>query len=264
MKNRICLIMLSILITSCEKVIDLDYKSNQSAIIIEGNISNEPGPYFVKITKSISLQETGAYPTIDNAIVNIVDDAGNSETLIPQGNGIYTTSSLVGVEGRTYTLTVNAENKTYTAKSTMPLQVPFDSIQIEKDDFGGEIEYNLIPKYLDPVENGNNYRFVLNVNNKLVKQHLIQNDEVKNGFVNTFKLEINDNDLDLKAGDLISIEMQSIDKNVALFYSALVLMADNGPGGGATPANPPTNITGNDALGIFSAYTTQTKTAIIQ
>ncbi|GHT36688.1 hypothetical protein FACS189435_0160 [Bacteroidia bacterium] len=262
MKNILSIIVIALLFASCEEVIDLDYKNNQSKIIIEGNITNEAGPYFVKITKSIGLADTESYPTVDNAVVTISDDAGNSEILIPQENGVYSTSALIGVEGRTYTLTVEAENQTYTAQSTMPQQVPFDSIRVEEVTLGGETEYNLVPVYKDPIEKGNNYRFVLSVNNKLIKQHLVLNDNIKNGSENTLKLEINDDNLKLKPDDFISIEMQCIDKNVSLFYTTLALMGDSGPGGGTTPNNPPNNIS-NGALGVFSAHTVETKNVTI-
>lgn len=258
MKNYIGIIFIALLATGCEKKVDLKYKDNQSRIVIEGNITNEPGPYFVKITRSIRLPETGSYPTINNATVTISDDAGNSETLIPQENGIYRTTALIGTEGRTYTLTVNAEDKVYAAQSTMPQRVPFDSIKVEKVLVTGETEYHLIPVYNDPVAKGNNYRFVLSVNNNLINQHFVQNDEVKNGVVNTFRLEINDDDLELKRGDSISIQMQCIGKKVALYYTTLALISDSGPGGGTTPNNPPTNIS-NGALGIFSAHTVETR-----
>lgn len=256
MKNRISILLIALLFASCEKVVDLDYKGNQSRIIIEGNITNEPGPYYVKITKSIGLTETGSYPTIDNATVTVGDDAGNNEPLTPLGKGMYRTNTLVGTEGRTYTLTVQAESQAYTAQSTMPQQVAFDSIKIETDIITGETEYSIIPVYADPLPKGNHYRFVLWINNKLVNQHLVQNDEVKNGVTNASRLEINDNDVEFNPGDSIAIQMQCIDKKVASYYTTLALMGDSGPGGGVTPNNPPGNIS-NGALGIFSAHTIQ-------
>ncbi|HEX5151638.1 MAG TPA: DUF4249 family protein [Parafilimonas sp.] len=262
MKNIFSITFIALLFTSCEKVIDVDYKDNQSKIIIEGNITNETGPYFVKITRSIPLEEAGTYPAINDAVVTISDDAGNSETLTPQGNGMYNTNTLKGVEGRTYTLTVQTENQTCTAQSTMPQRVPFDSIKVEPIVVFGDTEYNLIPVYYDPIEKGNNYRFVLSVNDTLINQHFMQNDDIKNGAVNTFRLEINDEDLKLKPGDFVSVTMQCIDKNVASYYTALVQMADSGPGGGTTPNNPPNNIS-NGALGVFSAHTTETRIVTI-
>jgi len=264
MKNILSVpIVILLLFTGCEKVIDLDYKDNRSRIIIQGNITNEAGPYFVKITRSVNLTDTEDYPTIDDAVVTISDDAGNNEILTPLGDGIYKASTLVGVEGRTYSLTVNAEGEVYAAQSTMPYRVPFDSIKVEEVTMVGDKEYNLIPVYTDPSEKGNNYRFVLSVNNKLVNMHLVLNDEIKNGLVNTLKLEINDDDLELKPEDFISIEMQCIDKKVSQFYTTLALIADTGPGGGTTPNNPPNNIS-NGALGIFSAHTVETKEVTIQ
>jgi hypothetical protein len=259
MKNSSSILFIALLLfTSCEKKVDLSYKGNQSRIIIEGNITNETGPYFVKITKSISLTATETYPTIDDAVITMSDNAGNNETLVPIGDGMYRTNSLNGVAGRTYTLTVKAGDQVYTAQSTMQQQVAFDSIKVEQLTITGEVEYNIIPVYKDPLAKGNYYRFVLSVNNKLINQHFIQNDEVKNGFVNTLRLEINDDDLELKPGDVVDIKMQCIDKSVALFYTTLALMADSGPGGGTTPNNPPNNIS-NGALGVFSAHTVATK-----
>lgn len=262
MKNILSIALVALFFSSCEKKVNLDYKANQSKIIIEGNITNEPGPYFVKITKSVSLTNTENHPTINDAIVTISDDAGNKETLTPQGDGLYRTNTLIGMQGRTYTLTVNVENETYTAQSVMPQLVNFDSIKVETLSILGDTQYNIIPVYTDPIAKGNNYRFTLSVNNKLVKQHLVQNDEIKNGLVNTLRLEINDDDLELKTNDTITVKMQCIDKNVALYYTTLVLMADNGPGGGTTPNNPPTNIS-KGALGVFSAHTMQEKSKIL-
>lgn len=263
MKNIANLVIIAILLSGCEKVVELKYKGNQSRIIIEANISNQPGMHFVKITKSIPLPETANYLSVDNAMVTISDDAGNRETLSVLGNGRYGTTNLAGVEGRTYTLTVQAENQTYTAQSTMPQLVRFDSVKIEKLLVTGETEYNFIPVYNDPVATGNNYRFLLSVNGKLINQHFVQNDQVKNGLVNTVGLEINDDDLKFGKGDTISMKMQCIDRGVALFYTSLQLMGDSGPGGGTTPGNPPNNIS-NGALGIFSAHTVQEKINVVR
>lgn len=262
MKNIICIILLTLLFTGCEKVVNLKYKDNQSRIIIEGNVSNIPGPYLVKITRSVSLTTSDANPAIDNATVTLSDDAGNSETLTSQGGGAYSSATTKGVPGRTYTLTVQAESKTYTAQSTMPQQVALDAVKVEEITVTGEKQYNLIPVYKDPIEKGNYYRFVLTVNNKLINQHFVQNDEIRNGEVNTVRLETNDDDLKLKRGDEISITMYCIDPRVYLYYKTLALMGDSGPGGGTTPNNPPNNLSG-DVLGLFSAHTVETKRVTI-
>jgi hypothetical protein len=263
MKNILCLILIGLFISGCEKTVELKYNGNSSRMVIEGNITNLPGPYFVKISKSISLTDTGNFPLIDDAVVVVSDDAGNSETLIPQGEGMYRTTSLTGVPGRTYTLSVQAGNKLFTAQSTMPTPVPFDSIKVEQFIFGGEVEFNIIPIYIDPIEKGNNYRFLLAINDKLVNQHFVQNDNITNGLSNTSRLEIDDSATKLKKGDNIMLTMQCIDSKVSSYYNTLALMNDSGPGGGTTPNNPPSNFT-NGALGSFSACTVETRSKVLQ
>lgn len=258
MKKIFIAFLISQITVSCEKQVNINYKENQSAIIIEGNITNQIGPYYVKITKSIPLASLDVNPTIDNAVVTISDDAGTNDILVSQGNGLYKTNSILGIPGRTYTLTVNAENKQYTAQSKMPQRVQFDSIKQEKFSIIGETEYNIIPIYIDPINNGNNYRFILTLNNKLINQHFIQTDEIRNGLVNSFRIDYNDEKNKLKVGDQLKVAMQCIDHNVTKYYTTLALMNDNGPGGGTTPSNPPSNIS-NGALGLFSAHTIEIK-----
>lgn len=263
MKNTLIILLLSLMFSGCEKVIVLKYKGNQSRIVIEGTITNKPGPYFIRISTSVSLTDTSNYPTIDNAIVTISDNAGNNETLVSLGNGVYSTIAITGEVGRTYTVTVSADGQTYSAVSTMPQPVAFDSIKVSKVVVLGETEFGLVPKYTDPDSTGNNYQFILFVNEKFYKHHLMLNDELQNGVENTQRLGLDDNDLKLKAGDRVEVELQCIDKQVALYYTTLILMVDSGPGGATTPNNPPGNFS-NGALGLFSAHTTETRIADVQ
>ncbi|MDR7127997.1 hypothetical protein J2X69_000325 [Algoriphagus sp. 4150] len=106
----------------------------------------------------------------------------------------------------------------------------------------GEIEYNLISKYIKPIETGNKYQFILATNDTLVKQHFVQNDDRENGIENTRRLEINYDDLLVELGDTAIIKMQCIDALVSSYYTALAQMGDSGPRGGTTPNSPPTNI----------------------
>jgi hypothetical protein len=62
----------------------------------------------------------------------------------------------------------------------------------------------------------------------------------------------------VKLNDIVSVEMQCITRPTYLYYYTLNQQSGSGPGGGTTPANPPTNIQGG-ALGIFSAHTVQRK-----
>lgn len=260
MRLPIYIIVLSILLTSCEKVVDLNLGANNPTLVIEGNITNQPGPYFVKLTKTVSFTDASVYPVVSNATVIITDNAGQKDTLVYTTNGIYKTNTLQGFSGRTYSLTVIAEGKTYTTQSTMPQNVVLDSLKYNPIQFGGTIIHTAIPIFTDPVATGNNYQFVLKINNVLDKTYLVDNDNVTNGQI--YARPLFSNDIEIKPGDNVQVEMRCIDANSYTYYYTLSQAQTDGPGGGTTPTNPPNGISGG-ALGLFSAYTTQTKSIII-
>ncbi len=268
MRNIFLIILSIFLVTSCEKEIDLDLKDQSGQIVIEGNVTDQTGPYFVKITKSVAFTEANQYPAIENAQVVLSDNTGQTETLQYVGNGTYKTSTFTGQPGRTYTLNISAEGQQYSAQSTMPQAVSFDGLDQDSFMVGGETSYTLLPVFTDPSPLGDRYLFVYTVNNNPKKFFSEFSDNVNNGMPNQRPLilpndEGDSNDIKVVAGDTIHVEMQCIDNNIYTFYSALLQLSSGGPGGGITPTNPPSNIS-NGALGYFSAHTVRTRTAVIQ
>jgi len=271
MKNIIFIILSLFLLTSCEKEIDLDLDDKSGNIVIEGNITNQPGPYIIRITKSVAFTQNNQYPAVTDAQVVVSDNTGQTEILQYVGDGKYITTAFTGVTGRTYTLKIQAEGKQYTAQSTMPEVVSFDTLTQDSFTFGSETTYTLLPIFTDPAALGNRYLFNFTINNMTKKTFEVFSDNVNNGMVNQRPLflpnEDNDDDpTDHKVvpGDTVYVEMQSIDHTIFTYYSALLqISGDGGPGGGVTPSNPPSNID-NGALGYFSAHTVQKKSIVIQ
>jgi len=271
MKNILFIILSLFLLTSCEKEIDLDLDDKSGNIVIEGNITNQPGPYIVRITKSVAFTQNNQYPAVTGAQVVLSDNTGQTETLQYVGDGKYITTAFTGVTGRTYTLKIQAEGKQYTAQSTMPEVVSFDGLTQDSFTFGSETTYTLLPVFTDPAVLGNRYLFNFTINNMTKKTFEVFSDNVNNGMVNQRPLFLPNEDKDddptdhkVVPGDTVYVEMQSIDHTIFTYYSALLqISGDGGPGGGITPSNPPSNIN-NGALGYFSAHTVQKKSIVIQ
>ncbi|KUJ52208.1 DUF4249 domain-containing protein [Chryseobacterium sp. JAH] len=268
MKNIFLIIISLFLFASCEKEIDLDLDDQSGNIVIEANVTNLAGPYYVKITKSVAFTEDNTYPLIADATVVLSDNTGQTETLKYIGDGFYETNSFSAVAGRTYTLKITAEGKEYTAQSKMPEPVVLDDLQQDSFMVAGELSYTLLPIFTDPPALGNRYLFTYQVNNS-GKIFEAFSDNVNNGAVNQRPLLLPNDDEDgegekTKVGDTIYVEMQCIDLNVYTYFSALLQIIDGGgPGGGVTPSNPPSNIS-NGALGYFSAHTVSKKSYVIQ
>lgn len=265
MKNILFILFCALLFSSCEKEIDLQLDDKSGTIVIEGNITDQQGPYYVHITRSVAFTEDNQYPAITDAIVTISDNAGQSETLQYEGDGRYKTSSLVSSPGNTYTLNVLIDGVNYTAQSTMPSPVTLDGLIQDSITIAGETTYNILPVYTDPSFLGNRYLFILTIDGKTDKTLQVFSDNINNGMVNqrTIMPSLDDDD-EIVPGDIINVEMQCIDQNIYTYYSALIqISGGGGPGGSVTPANPPSNIN-NGALGYFSAHTTASKSMVIQ
>lgn len=254
-KKLFSIAICSFFFISCTKEINIDLNSSNSQLVIEGSITDESGPYFVKLSKTINFSESNNFPSVTGAMVIVSDNTGVVDTLTETASGTYQTSSIVGQHGSTYTLKVLVEGKEYNAITTMPYKVNLDSIQFESDNAFNENTFEFVPVYLDPATERNNYRFKLTVNGETDNSFLVNNDNNSNGLIN--QQSFSSDDVKIFEGDTVIISMFCIDSDTYTYYKTLEELLGSNPIFSATPANPPNNITGNKALGHFSAYTTQ-------
>lgn len=258
LKKYFSAILMGVFLLGCEKEITLPLDENQSMLVIDAIVTDEAGPYYVKLTKSVAVSAVSKFPEVSNALVIMKDNFGLSDTLKYTSKGLYLTNKIKGTYGNTYFLEVTLDGKKYTAQSTMPNKVPLDSLTINNLTIFSESQYSVIPMYTDPMTLGNNYRFIQVINDTLDKTYYVFNDNLNNGNENQRPLNSNDDSLQVKLNDLVSVEMQCISSPTYLYYNSLRQISGAGPGGGTTPANPPSNIVGG-ALGLFSAHTVQRK-----
>jgi hypothetical protein len=244
-------IILNLCVSSCQKVIDLELNTSSSQIVIQGNIYDHAGPYTVKISKSVNFDESNVYPAVIGAMVVISDNAGYSDTLTEASSGIYITSVLQGVPGRTYTLTVKTDGQTYTASSTMPYAVDINFIYMENSLFGNEKQVTI--DFTDPANIDNYYRLIEFINNIQQDQFYTGSDKLYQGEEISYSIMSQDNDSKLESGDKVTIWLESIDKGVYEYFRQA-----GSDGQSASPANPTSNIS-NGALGYFNACSVSTK-----
>ena len=155
MKRLIVLFLFIILAAGCVEEFDLKLKDAEPRLVVEGFVSNLPGPYYVRLTKSTpggvtSIVDNSYYNRTDsaepvkNATVIISDDFNQIDTLkyyivdiddhkyhdivFSYNSGFYKTSRLKGIAGRTYYLKIIAEGKEYRASAYMPPVPEIDSL----------------------------------------------------------------------------------------------------------------------------------------
>jgi hypothetical protein len=258
------LIAVAFILTSCEKVIQLDLNNAERKYVIEAVITDQPGTAKVLITQTKDFDEDNNFPGISGAVVTIHESGGATTTLTETSAGKYESAALTGTSGKAYELSVTIGGKTFSASSTMPQKVNLDTIYVTDEFIFTDTRKIANADYHDPAGKGNNYRFIQYVNGLKEKQLFIQNDDFTDGRLNNNKLfyftDEDDDSTIIKSGDNVRIDLLCIDPNIYKYWFSLN-SGSTGSGDQAAPSNPVTNMQGG-ALGYFSAHTLQTKAMI--
>lgn len=262
MKN-IFIVFSTLILFSCQKVIDIEPEAGDVKVIIEGNLYNDSIAHVV-VTKSTNYLSTTNPQSISNAVVTLSDDNGNSEVLT--WNSVkqrFETVAMKGIIDITYTLKVDLEGKSYSATSTLLNLDPLDFITAEKEDattfrdegyymkLYGTIPTNINKYYLfkgysnDSLLNGVNEIYYLD--NSIISGWL-------NGFDIGYKC---------KPNEIAKLEIYSLTLPAYNFYDAANLQLNNDGGFFSTPpANVPSMFS-NGAIGLFQCSTIQVLTTFV-
>ncbi len=255
------LIFLVITFASCRKAIDVDLNDANPVTVIEANYTAEDSTVRVFVTQTSNFFTTEDEPTVDDAVVTITDQAGNSQLVPFTSSGNYVLTNYAPAFGTTYTLTVFSNDVTYSATCKMLAiieQQPIFYDYFEPGPFTGDGGYIVAVSYQDPAAEGDFTSALLSKNGKKLKNLndiTLNDDQFTNGnqvirplFVKFFD-----------PGDTVEIELRTINKKIYDYYTELVSLTDPNS---AAPSNPDYQWT-NRALGYFSAYPSSRQTVII-
>ena len=256
------LILLPLLFYACEKVIDVDLNEAAPVIVIEGNLSNNLDDAEVKISMTSSYFDTLPSEKITGANVTVISDFGNTFIFNETEKGIYKSDKAWFKEGSTYQLFVEANEKIYEATSKLNPAVKIDSIKFYYEDSPFfESGYYLNIYLLDPPGIKNFYRLKYSKNGVLqntIDDLILFNDR----FVDGNSIEITLFSQPFELNDTVTLQLISLDEGAYEYLRTFQEMVNNNPGS-AAPANPISNIS-NGALGYFSAWSSNTKSAVIK
>lgn len=239
----------ALLTSACRKDIHLDLRDASGLVVIEGNINNGPGPYYVGISKSVTFYDSNTVIPVLNAKLILTDDAGGRDSLTDTGlPGLYQTHTITGTVGRTYHLSVNAEGKQYDASSTLNPPVQVDSIGVQIFGFQGKTYWVPYGIFKDPAGISNYYKAFLYQNGHKQSKTTPINDQLNDGL--TIQAYVSP-DFFINVNDTIQMELDAVDKPIYEYFNTLNESTLNGLS--AAPANPVSNFS-NNALGYFCAY----------
>lgn len=262
MNKIIYILLLALIVYGCEKVIDVDLNEAAPVIVIEGNLSNYIDEAEVKISMTSSYFDTLPSVKVSDATVIITSDFGERFVLKEKEPGVYKTNVVWFKERVNYSLFVETNGEIYEATSKLNSPVSIDSINFYYEDSPFFDNGYYINVYLtDPANIANYYRL------KYAKNGEVQNsiDDLilfYDRFVDGNKIEVNIFNQPFELDDTITVELISLDSSAYEYLRTFQELVNNNPGS-AAPANPNSNIS-NGSLGYFSAWSSNTKSAVIK
>lgn len=287
MKNTIKLFALFVLLSGCEKEIDIVLPEAERRMVVEGHVELGSFPYVI-LTKSSPYFAPVDSAAIANTVIYgatvIVSDGNTTDTLKQTFDlnyfppVLYKAQNMVGTIGRTYNLTVIAEGKTLTATTYMPDTVPLDSVWFKVDPPKDSLGF-VYAHLSDPAGPGHSYRWFAKRTGKdtrfLAPIGSAFDDKFFDGksfdFFYTRGIEYNSSKEDdnneergyFKKGDQITVKFCTIDQESFKFYRTFEVEAASNGNPFAAPTTIQTNIKGG-GLGVWGAYSITYKTLIAQ
>lgn len=249
-----------ILVSGCEKVVDIDLNTMEPKLVIDAAIKWQKGT--VGNVQTIKLSTTNSYydnqiPTVSGATV-FITDANNNVFNFVESNvaGSYVCSNFTPVLNRNYTLTVNSNGSTYTATETLKPVPQIDRIeQINNTGFTGNV-IEIKTYYTDNGTTQDYYLFKFKPTYTAIPIYFAQEDISFQGN-QIFGLYRNDK---LEPGQNFEVTLSGISRQYYNYMRILISIAGNNSGGSPFQSPAATvrgNIinTTNDAnypLGYFS------------
>jgi hypothetical protein len=291
MKQLTFLLIISALFVSCEKDINFDLKYAEPVLVVDAQVESGEAPV-VALSSSLSFFSTISPEILANSFVHNAEVTISNGTRthklkeyqVPTGNGYFIyyysidssnlATAFVGEFAKQYDLTIKADGKTYTARTTIPaLTKKFDSIWTKLPPVNVDTSKRLLMvKVTDPPGLGNYIRYFTKKNRErfLPGINSVFNDEITDG--TTYQGQIDPGiDRNLPAptgddkffarGDTISFKLSNIDKASFTFWNTWEFNQQSI----GNPFSQPGKVIGNvsnGALGAFCGYASQVGTII--
>ncbi len=258
MKNYIIALLSSLLAAvSCSKVIEIDYEVIDPMYVVEATISADGGTLL--LAKTSAMDEPAQSDPITSATVSVESSRGETIDFQIDDEGYYqTTDQLSLTAGDDYTLTVEVDEKIFTSTSRLYAEPQIDDISFSLQAFTADMDLIFCTfKIQDPAGEANyfryRFRYFANDNEESGEPSWSLAKETSDGDPIEIMTHLYTMDRDLEDGDVITIEVQAIDKATYDYLYTLSLS-------GSSSSNPTSNFEGG-CLGYFSAYSLSIETA---
>jgi hypothetical protein len=264
---------LLLLISSCTEVIDIELDPSQIRLVVDGAITNEPGPHQIRLTSSADYFHNELPPAISGANVTLETEDSIIQ-LVEQAtaNGIYETpSGFQGEKGKEYQLKIHlaeplGEMSDFSATDKIPSTVyTIDSIGLVYEPLWEFWSVNL---YAFEPPTTDFYKADILINGRMMtdtaNRSFVTDDRFINGNYSNGATMLFLRGTEVNVGDTITLILSSITESYFNFF--IELQSESGI---STPlfSGPPANISTNiepGGLGYFSARSVERCSRVVK
>lgn len=261
-----------LLLAGCTDVINLDLPQGTPLLAVDGAITDQPGPYLVKLTTTAPYFNGSALPPVTGAVLTLADSAGTTETLRERSPGQYVSSRLRGQIGHHYTLTIVAGDQTYRAKTEIRRTMTIDSLgrkYMEANRGRDSMGYQVTLFARELAGTGDRYRYKVYRNGRLwdkPEDLFTLSDEFVEGKYLSAPLHQHS----YQPGQRVRVEINAITQDYYTFLREVATQTNNRGIFAPPPANVRTNVrnvaagSAKVAVGYFAGYAVRADSLIIR
>lgn len=257
--NIIIILVFISMLTSCEKVIQLDLNQTEELYVVDAMVSNVSQFNYVKLSKSARFYDGNNFAPVEGASVLITDENGVVITMQETAPGFYENPLLVGQNYTSYSLKVEVDGNVFEGSTYLPGNSPLDSV-VTLQNQGGFFgtDFTAFAYWTDKANEKNHYRLRTYRNDSLQNSIYLTEDNLFNGIATGSPLFSTSYEL----GDSAIVELMEIDEFTYKYWLSLdqISSAQSQP---AAPGNPISNMS-NGALGYFGGYNMSMDTVVVQ
>ena len=278
------LMLCFLLLTGCEKDVNINLQSSPPQLVVQGVIENNQPPYVI-LNTTFGFFSTVDFSTVQNSFVHgavvkvsdgiktitlkeyTLDTAGGNKFFVYSVDTINPANVIFGQLGKIYSLSINYSGSTYSSVTKIPFPKGLDTVW-----FGAPVisrpstptnALEMFGNYTDPDTIGNYVKYFTRRNNEPFYPGGIFTDELVNGkTVGNVDLFAGvpdnssssfDSSLYYYPGDSVVLKWCEVDKGVYDFWNTYEFAIRSGGNPFSSPMNVKTNIT-NGALGVWAGY----------
>ena len=251
-------------LTSCEKVIEIDLNSSNPVLVAEGQITKD-STVWVKLSYTSDYFNNEEMDFEENASVVLTNGSNDSEILDYLGNGLYKGNILQGKIDENYKLDIKTDKSEYSATSTLMPPGEIYEIVISESEMKRpgqkDTTYSLEIKFRDVSVAEDFYMIKIFINGLLDSYALVDDKIFLIGDTISFPLMRKE----FYKNDEVIIKLHSVDKDAYRYYNQLndAVSDGKGPGGSSTPYNPYSNF-GEKVMGYFVAWSYVSETVVVK